>query len=50
MYQNLKHVLPVKEQRDSVHYLNIPVADVSVKNDEIERAVGRMQGNDSCPM
>ena len=43
LYQNLKAVAPVAERAGSIHYLDIPVEHASVKDEQVERTVGRMQ-------
>lgn len=43
LYQNLKHLLPVQEREDSVHYLSFPLPDESLFDPEIETHMERMQ-------
>lgn len=43
MYQNLKHALPKKLQKDSVHFMLIPEVNAAARNAQIEEAVKRMQ-------
>jgi isoleucyl-tRNA synthetase len=43
LYQNLKNALPESERVDSVHYLEIPVVNESLRNAEVETTVARMQ-------
>jgi hypothetical protein len=43
MYQNLKHVLPVEQQADCVHYEMIPAVEPAQQNAAIELRVARMQ-------
>jgi len=43
LYQNLRNLQPIQEQKDSVHYFLIPSRKNQWLNPEIERAVSRMQ-------
>ena len=43
LYQNLKTVAPDAERSGSIHYLDIPAEQAAVKDDVVERVVGRMQ-------
>jgi isoleucyl-tRNA synthetase len=43
LYQNLKHLLPVEEREDSVHYLPFPEVGASLVDEAIETHVARMQ-------
>jgi isoleucyl-tRNA synthetase len=43
LYQNLRHLLPVAEREDSVHYLSYPEPDTSLDDATLERQVALMQ-------
>ena len=43
LYQNLKLVAPDAERAASIHYLDIPQEEAAVKDEAVERTVGRMQ-------
>jgi len=43
MYQNLKHLLPVAEREESIHYHPFPTEDASLIDEAMETAVSRMQ-------
>ena len=43
LYQNLKAVAPDAERMASIHYLDIPTEQTSIKDEQVERTVSRMQ-------
>ena len=43
LYQNLKAVAPEAERAGSIHYLDIPSPQPQLRDEQVERVVGRMQ-------